>query len=171
MNKKLISSLLASLLICTGCSDDDDDKTPEVTPPEVVETESIDIKDATAINLELLSFDGATGALSFTLTDANNAVITNAQDYRITYFGFPSGKSSKPKAWKRWHVTTSYDCDNTEGHCEGLLEETSDGNYSFEAFDLDWDADVAAGSVQKYKVAIQIKGAQAENDFTLQEAM
>ncbi|MCG9695728.1 hypothetical protein [Shewanella sp. Isolate11] len=173
MNNKLITGLLGSLLICTGCGSDDADEEVVVTPPPVEVTDSVDIKDATSINLELVSFDGVSGALSFNLSDADAVAITNAQDYHITYFGFPddSSSSTKAKAWKRWHVTTSYDCDTAAANCEGILQETEQGSYTFDATGLNWDENTAAGSVKKYKVAIQIKGAQADNDLILQPAM
>ncbi|MCE9677776.1 hypothetical protein LZP69_01040 [Shewanella sp. AS1] len=168
MNKKLIPGLLASLLLCSGCGSDDNEDNTEITPPPAQGSDAVDIKDATSVNLALVSFDGASGALSFNLSDGDNKAITNALDYRITYFGFPSdSKSSNAKAWKHWHVTTSYECDNTQGNCEGVLQETQEGSYTFDATGLNWDANTAAGAVEKFKVAIQIKGAQAENELVL----
>ncbi|KIO38227.1 hypothetical protein [Shewanella sp. cp20] len=170
MNEKLLTALLATALICGGCgSDDNDDKDDggNITPPPVADT--IDAGEALAINLTLAEFDGATGALNFALKDADGLAITNAKDYRIVYFGFPDSTtaSSNAKAWKHWHVTQSYLCDSAEGDCQGVLTETDKGQYSFEATDLNWDANTAPGSVKEYKVGIEIKGAKATNELVL----
>lgn len=169
MNDKLVTSLLAALLLCGGCGSDDNDTEvpPVVTPPPVAD--SVDANEALAINLSLAEFDGASGALSFTLEDDAALAITNAKDYKITYFGFPAdgATSSNAKAWKRWHVTQSFECDSSAGECEGVLVESEKGTYSFEAPSLNWDQNTANGSVQKYKVAIEIKGAMASNELVL----
>ncbi|MCZ4339018.1 hypothetical protein [Shewanella colwelliana] len=169
MNDKLVTSLLAALLLCGGCGSDDSDTTepPVVVPPPVAD--SIDINEATVINLDLATFDGASGALTFNLADADKLAITNVKDYKITYFGFPdeTKTSSKAKAWKRWHVTKSYQCDSAEANCNGVLVEAEKGSYSFDATGLDWDENATAGAVEKYKVAIEIKGALAENELVL----
>lgn len=172
MNDKLVTSLLAGLLLCTGCgSDNDSDKEepPVITPPPVAD--SIDASEALAINLSLAEFDGASGTLSFTLEDDGALAVTNATDYSITYFGFPdeNASSSNAKAWKRWHVTHKYTCDSAAAECEGILVEsdTDKGSYSFNATDLDWDLNTAAGSVKQYKVAIEIKGTLASSEIEL----
>ncbi|MFV7771794.1 hypothetical protein [Shewanella marisflavi] len=168
MNEKLLTALLATLLMCGGCGsdDNDDDDGGVIIPPPPV---TIDAGEALAINLTLAEFDGETGTLSFALTDDDGLAITNAKDYNIVYFGFPDGesKSSNAKAWKHWHVTQSYQCDSAAGDCQGMLEETDNGQYSFSATDLDWDANTAPGSVEEFKVAIEIKGAKATNELVL----
>jgi hypothetical protein len=167
MNDKLVTSLLATLLLCGGCGSDDADSEAPVTPPTVAD--SIDANQALAINLTLAEFDGASGALSFTLEDDAAVAITNAKDYRITYFGFPDedSPSRKAKAWKRWHVTHSFECNSETAECEGILQESDKGRYNFDATGLNWDLNTADGSVQKYKVAIEIKGAMANNELIL----
>ncbi|RTR34951.1 hypothetical protein [Shewanella atlantica] len=165
MNYKLFGVLLAGTLLTTACSDSD--STPPPPPPEPV---TVDIDQAATIGLKLATFDGVSGALSFSLSDADELAITNAKDYRIVYFGFPDHdeKSSKPKAWKRWHLSKSYLCDSEANECEGLLTETeTKGTYTFEAPDLDWDSDATPGAVQKYKVAIEIKGALSSSELEL----
>lgn len=172
MNDKLITGLLATLLLCGGCGSDDADTTepPIVVPPPVAD--SIDINEAAAINLTLAQFDGDSGALSFSLADDSALAITNVKDYRITYFGFPDDESPsrKAKAWKRWHVTHTYACDSAAAQCDGVLVESDKGQYSFEAIGLNWDDNSATGAVKRYKVAIEINGALASNELTLQPA-
>ena len=169
MNEKLLTALLATALICGGCGsdDNDDDDGGVIVPPPVAD--SIDAGEALAINLTLAEFDGATGTLNFALKDDAGLAITNAKDYNIVYFGFPDSttESRNAKAWKHWHVTQSYQCDSVNGGCQGVLEETDKGQYSFSATDLDWDANTAPGSVAEYKVAIEIKGAKATNELVL----
>ncbi|QIR15489.1 hypothetical protein [Shewanella aestuarii] len=170
MNDKLVTSLLAGLLLCTGCGSDSDsakDEPPVINPPPVVD--SIDATEALAINLSLAEFDGVSGTLNFSLADDDALAVTNAKDYSITYFGFPDENlsSSHAKAWKRWHVTHQYTCDSAAADCEGVLVETEKGSYRFDATDLDWDVNTAPGSVKKYKVAIEIKGTLASTEIAL----
>ncbi|MCL1060109.1 hypothetical protein L2729_19240 [Shewanella gelidimarina] len=171
MNYKLFSVLLTGALMTTACgSDDNDTVTPvdPVTPPVVVVPTTIDVAKAATIELELASFDGVSGALSFSLSDADQMAITNAKEYRIVYFGFPDhdDPSTKAKAWKRWHLSKSYQCGSEASECEGLLTETATkGSYTFEAPGLDWSSDATPDAVQKYKVAIEIKGALSSNDL------
>ncbi|WP_041421540.1 hypothetical protein [Shewanella sediminis] len=172
MKYKLLSVLLTGALLTTGCSSDDNDNDtvlPEepVLPPVAT---TIDVNEAATIGLKLATFDGVSGALSFSLSDADEMAITNAKDYRIVYFGFPDhdDKSTKPKAWKRWHLSKSYQCDSEANECEGLLTETeTKGTYTFEAPGLDWDSGATPGAVQKYKVAIEIKGALSSSELEL----
>ncbi len=170
MNYKLFGVLLTGALLTTACSSDDNDNDIEnpVEPPPVATT--VDVDEAATIGLKLATFDGISGALSFSLSDADEMAVTNAKNYRIVYFGFPDPdeKSSKPKAWKRWHLSKSYLCDSEANECEGLLTETeTKGSYTFEAPGLDWDSDATPGAVQKYKVAIEIKGALSSSELEL----
>jgi len=170
MNYKLFGVLLSGALLTTACGSDDNDNEIEnpVEPPPVATT--IDVDEAASIGLKLATFDGISGALSFSLSDADEMAITNAKDYRIVYFGFPDHdeKSSKPKAWKRWHLSKSYQCDSEANECEGMLTETeTKGSYTFEAPGLDWDSGATPGAVQKYKVAIEIKGALSSSELEL----
>ncbi|MGS0681275.1 hypothetical protein ACVBIL_08955 [Shewanella sp. 125m-7] len=173
MKVKLLSALLASSVLLMGCGSDDDNndvtEPPVVVPPPVADV--IDISEATSIEMSLESFDGATGAITFSLNDGDNKAITQASNYDIFYFGYPdpASPSTKPKAWKRWHVTQGYKCDtSTDDECGGVLTETATkGQYTFDATDLDLDSKAAAGAVELYKVAIQIHGAQASNEIEL----
>ncbi|GGP88343.1 hypothetical protein [Shewanella ulleungensis] len=186
MKIKYLSAILASSLLIFGCGSDNDDEdiitveppvvvTPPVVvvPPVVVDpvSEAVTVDEATDISMQLDSFDAATGALTFTLTDADGKAITNASDYDIVYFGFPdpASPSIKPKAWKRWHVTQSFQCDKTDSdNCVGLLQETDvEGKYTFDATDLDLGSKAAAGAVEVFKVAVQIHGSIASNEITL----
>ncbi|GGB72054.1 hypothetical protein K8B83_04620 [Shewanella inventionis] len=175
-----LSAILASSLLIFGCnSDSDDDDIVVVEPPVVVVppvvvdpvSEAVDVDEASAITMKLDSFDAASGALTFTLTDADGKAITNATDYDIAYFGYPdpASPSIKPKAWKRWHVTQRFQCDQTDiDNCVGLLQETeTEGQYTFDATGLDLGSKAAAGAVEVFKVAVQIHGSNASNDITL----
>lgn len=168
MNYKRLSSLIASVLLVSACGSDSNDNGGEVTPPPVVT--SIHIDKATIIQLELTSFEGVSGALSFTLSDDAQQAITQAKDYKIIYFGFPEDSSgiNNPKSWQRWHLTNSYSCNTQENECEGLLSESEvKGSYTFEAPELDWSQGDSAKLVQKYKVAIEINGALSSNEIDL----
>ncbi|MDD8060129.1 MULTISPECIES: hypothetical protein [Shewanella] len=180
MKIKYLSAILASSLLIFGCGSDNDDEdiivddTPVVVvPPVVVDpvSEAVDVNEATDISMQLDSFDAATGALTFTLSNADGKAITNASDYDIVYFGYPdpASPSTKPKAWKRWHVTQSFQCDQTDSaNCVGVLEETDiEGQYTFNATDLDLESKAAAGAVEVFKVAVQIHGSNASNEITL----
>lgn len=173
MNDKLVTGLLATLLLCGGCGSDNADTIEppvEVLPPVA---DGIDINEAAAINLTLAQFDGVSGALSFTLADDGEQAITNVKDYRITYFGFPDDEtpSRNAKAWKRWHVTQAFACDSAAAQCDGVLVESDKGQYSFEAIGLNWDENSAPGAVQRYQVAIEINGALASNELILHSAI
>ena len=174
MKVKLLSALLVSSILLVGCGSDNDDVTepPVVVPPPA--DDAIDIDEASAIVMKLASFDAATGALTFSLQDADEKSISKATDYDIYYFGYPdpSSPSTNAKAWKRWHVTQSYKCDSSaDEECVGVLTETAiKGQYTFEASDLDLDSQAAAGALALYKVAIRIHGALASNEIELIEA-
>ena len=173
MNYKLFGVLLTGALMVTACGSDDNDNdivdpVDPIVPPPVVTT--IDVDKAASIGLQLASFDGGSGALSFSLSDAEQMAITNAKDYRVVYFGFPDPdeKSTNAKAWKRWHLSKSYVCDSEADTCEGLLTETeTKGSYTFEAPGLDWSEGAPDGTVQIYKVAIEIKGALSSSELEL----
>ncbi len=168
MNYTRLSSFIACALFVSACGSDSNDGGGEVTPPPVVPT--IHIDKAANIELELTSFDGVSGALSFMLSDNAQQAITQAKDYNIIYFGFPEESSgiNNPKSWQRWHLTNSYSCNTQENECEGLLSESDiKGSYTFEAPDLDWSQGDSAKLVQKYKVAIEIKGALSSNEIDL----
>ncbi|WP_418358018.1 hypothetical protein ACNH6B_01635 [Shewanella basaltis] len=177
MKIKYLSAILASSLLIFGCNSDNDDEDivvvepPVVVVPPVVVDEAVDVNDATAITMQLNSFNAASGALTFTLTDAQGNAITNANDYDIVYFGYPdpASPSIKPKAWKHWHVTQRFQCDQTDSdNCVGLLQETQTlGQYTFDATGLDLESKAAAGAVEVFKVAVQIHGSNASNDITL----
>lgn len=186
MKIKYLSAILASSLLIFGCGSDNDDEdtivddTPVVvvppvvvTPPVVVDpvSDAVDVNEATDISMQLDSFDAATGALTFTLSNADGKAVTNASEYEIVYFGFPdpASPSTKPKAWKRWHVSQSFGCDQTDAeNCAGLLEETdTEGQYTFNAIDLDLESKAAAGAVEVFKVAVQIHGSNVSNEITL----
>ncbi|WP_299568567.1 hypothetical protein [uncultured Shewanella sp.] len=181
MNLKLLSVLLASSLLLMGCNDDDDTSTDPVDPP-VVEppvtdpvdppaTEVITINDADTVILTVDEYDASSGALTFSLDNGDEKAITDASDYSIMYFGYPNpaAPSSNAKAWKRWHVSQTFNCDtSTEDACAGVLTETeTEGQYTFNAVDLDLESKAAAGAVEVFKVAIQIHGEKASNEFEL----
>lgn len=168
MKYPLLALTLGTLAL-VGCGSDDD-KSEEVTPPPPpppVET-TVSIDEASQINLAVEQFDPNTGSLVFSLTDANQAAITDAKSYDIYYFGFPNKDkaSANPKAWKRWHVTQSYRC-QSQGECTGQLTEVKNGQYQFEIAGLDWQQQDPSGAVSQIKVAIQIYGAKANNELTL----
>ncbi|MBW8183013.1 hypothetical protein K0625_05000 [Shewanella sp. NR704-98] len=170
MNNIRLASLLACSLLATACGSDSNNSNDggEIAPPPV--DTAIDIDKATSIQVELIGFEGVSGALSFNLSDNEQQAITQAKDYKIIYFGFPeqSGKINNPKGWQRWHLTNSYSCNNQEKQCEGILTESeTKGNYTFEAPDLDWSRGDSDGVVTRYKVAIEIKGALSSNEVAL----
>ena len=182
MKIKFLTSLLISSFILIGCGSDDVTEPPVVVPPVVVPpvvvppvvSDAVDIDQATGIVMSLSSFDAATGALTFTLSNDENKAIIKASNYHIAYFGYPDpvSPSTNPKAWKRWHVTQSFKCDiGSDDECAGELTETAnEGEYAFYAADLDLDSKAAAGELALYKVAIEIHGAQASNDIELMTA-
>ncbi|WP_229377305.1 hypothetical protein [Shewanella woodyi] len=170
MNNKRLTSLLACTLLATACGSDSNDSNDggEIAPPPVATT--IDIDKATSIQIELTSFEGASGALSFNLSDNEKQAITQAKDYKIIYFGFPeqNSKINNPKGWQRWHLTNSYSCNSQEKECEGILTELeTKGSYTFEAPDLDWSRGDSDEVVKRYKVAIEIKGALSSNELEI----
>jgi len=170
MNYKLFGVLLTGALLTTACGSDDTVAPVDPVDPVVPVATTIDAAKAATIEIELASFDGETGALSFSLSDADKMAITNAKEYRIVYFGFPdqADPSTKPKAWKRWHLSKSYLCGSEISECEGLLTETdTKGSYTFEAPGLDWSSDATPDAVQKYKVAIEIKGALSSSEVVV----
>ncbi|GGI91960.1 hypothetical protein [Shewanella gelidii] len=186
MKHKLLTAMMLGSIALTGCGTDDPEIIEEpvvvdppqppvvvdppqppvvVTPP--VEVTTIEADEALAINLTLTSYDSASGTLLFDLKDDDGLAITNAKDYDIAFMGFPdpNEKSSKPKAWKRWHVAHVYHCQSSdEAECQGNLSETATkGSYAFNATDLDLMTDDPAKAVKSYLVGISIKGAQATN--------
>lgn len=164
MKHSVLALLLASLVLTAGCSDDDDEViTPE--PPIAV----ADIDSADTLVLELTGFDGPSGELAFTLTDADGVRLNGAESYTIHYIGLPSELSRKPKSWRRWHAFTSFLCNSPASEdCDGVLQPVDQlGNYRFTAEGLDWDAMSTPEAVQTYKVAIQIHGALASNPVEL----
>lgn len=177
MKLKLLSALLTSSLLLIGCSDDDsttEPVDPPVVEPPVVEppvSEAVAIDDADAVILTVDEYDASSGALTFTLDNGDSKAITDASNYSIMYFGYPDPAvtSSNAKAWKRWHVSQTFNCDtSSEDECAGVLTETeTEGQYTFNAVDLDLEGKAAAGSVEIFKVAIQIHGAKATNEFEL----
>ncbi|MCL1065828.1 hypothetical protein L2735_03280 [Shewanella olleyana] len=179
MKRKLLSTLLVSSFLLIGCGSDDDSSVvdpvepPVVEPPVVVPpvTETITIDDTEAVILTVDEYNAETGDLTFTLDNGDSLAITDASDYSIMYFGYPdpASSSSNAKAWKRWHVSQTFNCDtSTEDACAGILTETeTQGQYSFNAVDLDLESKAAAGAVEVFKVAIQIHGAKATNEFEL----
>lgn len=182
MKLKLLSALLASSLLLIGCGSDDDTSAPDPVDPPVVEppvtdpvdppaSEVVKIDDADMIVLTVDEFDAATGALTFTLDNGDEKAITDASTYDIIYLGYPdpNASSSNAKAWKRWHVSQTFSCDpTTEDECSGVLTETeTEGQYTFNAIDLDLDSKASAGAVALYKVAIQVHGVKATNEFEL----
>lgn len=170
MNVKLLSALLASTCLLWGCGGSDNDEKEVVEPPvEPPVSTAVNVDDATSMLVTVDSFDAASGALTFTLQDDAGNPISNASNYEIAYFGYPESPSTNPKAWKRWHVTQSFSCDTASDiACEGLLTETAtEGQYTFNAIDLDLESKAAAGAVEKFKVAVQINGAQVSNEVEL----
>ncbi len=169
MKYKLLSILIAGTML-TACGGSDNDTT-EPTPPPPPAAVTVDANDAKAINLTVTGFDTVTGALSFDLKDADGVAITNAQDYDIAFLGFqnPKAITSKPKAWKRWHVAQLYRCDTaSEAPCQGTLTETTTkGSYLFDATDFDLSSGDPAKFVTEYKVGIEIKGKLASNPVEL----
>ncbi|MGI2853828.1 hypothetical protein ACRTDR_06355 [Shewanella algae] len=174
MKISYLSLLLGSALLLGGCGSDDDNNNGggEVMPPPPpppVETPSLDIGEASSIELTLNSFNPDSGEVIFVLQNAEGKALTNAAKYRITYFGYPAEEqaSTKPKAWKRWHVTYSYSCDPATECPEPLRALDDVGSYSFSPSGLDWDADAANGAVSRYKVAIEVFGTELSNEITL----
>lgn len=169
MKYPLLAVTLATLVLvgCGSDSNNTEEETPPTPPPPPVEN-TVNIDEATEINLKLEQFDSSTGTIQFSLTDAQQEVITAAKTYDIYYFGFPDKDkgSSNPKAWKRWHVAQSYRCQSL-GECSGKLTEVTSGQYQFEIAGLDWSEQDPSGSVAQIKVAIQIYGAKANNELSL----
>lgn len=162
-----------SILLLSGCGSDDNTSEEVIppVPPSPPAVNSVNIDEAMQINVVLNQFDQQTGTIQFSLTDAQQAAITAAKAYDIYYFGFPDSDkaSSNPKAWKRWHTTQSYRCQNTT-ECGGKLTETQTGQYQFEIPALDWQQQDPSHAVAQIKVAIQIYGARANNELSLIEA-
>lgn len=171
MKYQLLGVLIAGTIGLTACGGSDNDSGETVTPPTPPTSVTVDAKDALAINLSVTGFDTVTGALSFDLTDAEGVAITNAKDYDIAFLGFknPSATTTKPKAWKRWHVAQLYRCDSaSEAACQGTLTETTTkGSYRFEATDFDLSSDDPAKFISEYKVGIEVKGTLASNKVEL----
>jgi hypothetical protein len=185
MNVKYLSAILASSLLIFGCNSDNDDDVavidppvvvvpPVVTPPVVVVPpvlDGISIDDASSIVVTLDTFNATTGSLLFTVANNDGEALINVANYDIVYFGFPdpASLSIKPKAWKRWHVTQSYQCDGAgSDSCSGTLEATDTaGKYTFNVSDLDLQSKASANAAMIYKVAIQIKGSLASNAIEL----
>ncbi|MGX9462888.1 hypothetical protein ACWXWU_16870 [Shewanella sp. A14] len=183
MKIKYLSAILASSLLIFGCNNDNDDdvvtEPPVVVVPPVVvppveppaTSDGVNIDEASSVIVKLKTFDTTTGALSFTLANTEGKALTQATNYRIIYFGFPDPEnaSKKPKAWKRWHVTQSYQCDiSTSDECSGTLEETdTKGTYTFNVNDLDLQSQTSDDAEMIYKVAVQINGTLASNDIEL----
>lgn len=170
MNHKQLGSLLACTLLASACGSDNNDNNDggEITPPPVVAT--VDIDKATSIQLELTSFEGLSGALSFSLSDKEQQAIIHAKDYNIIYFGFPekNTKLNNPKSWQRWHLTRTYSCNSQQNECEGILTESeTKGSYTFEAPKLDWSKGDSDEAVSRYQVAIEIKGTLSSNELEL----
>lgn len=167
MKYPLLALTLGTLAL-VGCGSDDnhaEESTP--TPPPPVE-KTVNIDEATQINLIVEQFEPDTGTVLFSLADASQTAITAAKNYDIYFFGFPdkSKPSSHPKAWKRWHVTQNYRCQSKE-ECSGKLTEIKNGQYQFEIAGLDWQQHDPNKLVSHIKVAIQIYGAKAQNQLDL----
>ena len=174
MKRKLLSTLLVSSFLLIGCGSDDDSSVLDHVDPPVVEppvTETITIDDTEAVILTVDEYNAETGALTFSLDNGDSLAITDASDYSIMYFGYPdpASPSSNAKAWKRWHVSQTFNCDtSSEDECAGSLTATeTEGQYTFSATGLDLESKAAAGAVEVFKVAIQIHGAKATNEFEL----
>jgi hypothetical protein len=184
MKVKYLSAILASSLLMFGCNSDNDDDVaiidppvvvvpPVVVPPVVVPPviDGVSIDDASSVVVKLDTFDATTGALSFTVANSDGEALTNVADYDIVYFSFPdpASVSTKPKAWKRWHVTQSYQCDSsTSDECTGTLEATdTTGTYTFNVHDLDLQSNASDNATLLYRVAIKINGTLASNDIEL----
>jgi hypothetical protein len=187
MKVKYLSAILASSLLIFGCNSDNDDDVavidppvvvvpPVVVPPVVVPPviDGVSIDDASSVVVTLDTFNATTGALSFTVANSGGEALTNVADYDIVYFGFPdpASVSTKPKAWKRWHVTQSYQCDSsTSDECTGTLAATdTEGKYTFNVSDLDLQSKASDDADMIYKVAIQINGTLASNEIELVSA-
>ena len=101
MKIKYLSAILASSLLIFGCNSDNDDEDivvvepPVVVVPPVVVDEAVDVDDATAITMQLNSFNAASGALTFTLTDAQGNAISWSSAGAM---GFKGSRKSTPYA-------------------------------------------------------------------------
>lgn len=156
----LIGTLSTFSLIGCGGSDE---KT--VTPPVL---NSIDINEAKSIELIQVDLNPQSGVVIFSLQDETGTMITGAERYDISYFGFkaPKYEASEAKAWQRWHTVKSYRCESRQ-ECDGQLTANEAGQYQFSATDFQWDSQDPSGVATNVRIAIQIYGNNAVNEVEL----
>ncbi|MBV7317559.1 hypothetical protein [Shewanella sp. NIFS-20-20] len=152
--KYLLLGICAGVML-TACNSDSDQHAP-----------TTDIEAASVITVEMLEFEPSSGHLAFALKDEQGVTISNAQHYRVYYFGYPKEKvvSGRAKAWRKWHVSYPFHCDANE--CDTPLIAV-DGHYQLTPKSLDWAADVRAGAVERYQVAVQVLSSTTHSEVVM----
>ncbi|MBY5922939.1 Spi family protease inhibitor [Ferrimonas balearica] len=143
--KVRILSAAALALTLAACGSDDDSPAPPTSVP---------IDEAQALVLTLHSL-GDDATVVFTLEDGAGLAVTGAEDYAVTYLGYPGTYDtafSMP-----WHTGERFGCGQLVPDCLGKLVEDEPGHYSFTP-----DRAPALGDrSETVKLLIQVFGAQA----------
>ncbi len=143
---------LPATLLLVACGGSDGDK-PVPAPV------TVDIDEATAIELTLLDFDPQSSSVEFRLQDDSALPITGAgSDYSVNYLAYPDSFDTAFRF--PWHGSDRFGCGEAVPQCLGDLEELSAGHYRFTP---DRAPDLGA-KTDKVKLFIEVNGALAGNN-------